>query len=110
VFEETDISENFLENWVITIESTEERHQAIILSTIAKRAHQLFEERGCKLGFELDDWLAAEKELRRDEFDGSTSGYRFLVDYPRDPEVTAILSLTAHSLVAKLQPSVKSIT
>jgi hypothetical protein len=88
-----------LENWVIAIESTEERHQTIILSTIAKRAHQLFEERGCKHGFELDDWLAAEKELWRNEFDGSTSGFRLLVDCPRDPDVTTILSLTARSLV-----------
>jgi Protein of unknown function (DUF2934) len=89
----------WLENWVITVESTEERHQTIILSTIAKRAHQLFEERGCKHGFELDDWLAAEQELWRDEFDGSASGFRFLVDCPRDPDVTTILSLTGRSLV-----------
>jgi Protein of unknown function (DUF2934) len=88
-----------LENWVIAIESNEERHQTIILSTIAKRAHQLFEERGCKLGFELDDWLAAETELRRNDFDGSSSGSRFLVDCPRDPDVTTILSLAARSLV-----------
>src|SRR5580693_1290502 len=58
------------ENWAITNQNTEERHQAIILSTIAKRAQQLFEERGCKHGFELDDWLAAEQELRRGEFAG----------------------------------------
>src|ERR1700684_2065164 len=64
------------ENRIITIESTEERHQTIMLSTIANRAHQLFEERGSKRGLELDDRLAAEKELWRDEFDGSTSGVR----------------------------------
>ena len=92
-------SRKCLDNWVIKIESTEERHQTIILSIIAERAHQLFEERGCKHGFELDDWLAAEKELWRDEFDGSTSGFRFLVGCSRNPEVTTILSLTAHSLV-----------
>ena len=88
-----------LENWVIKIESSERRHQTIILSTIAERAQQLFEERGCKPGFELDDWLAAEKELWRNEFDGSTYGFRFLVDCSRNPEVTTILSVTAHSLV-----------
>src|ERR1700693_4293357 len=88
-----------LENWIITVESTEEQHQEIILSTIAKRAHQIFEERGCKHGFELDDWLTAEQELWRDEFDGNTSSVHVLVDCPRDPEVTTILSLTAHSLV-----------
>ena len=88
-----------LENWVIKIESSERRHQTIILSTIAERAQRLFEERGCKPGFELDDWLAAEKELWRNEFDGSTCGFRFLVDCCRNPEVTTILSVTAHSLV-----------
>src|SRR5580658_11171223 len=35
----------WFENRIITIESTEERHQTIMLSTIANRAHQLFEER-----------------------------------------------------------------
>jgi hypothetical protein len=88
-----------LENWIITVESTEARHQEIILSTIAKCAHQLFEQRGCKHGFELDDWLTAEQELWRCEFAGNTSGFRVLVDCPRDSEVTTILSLTAHSLV-----------
>lgn len=88
-----------MKNWIITVESTEERHQEIILLTIAKRAHQIFEERGCKQGFELDDWLAAYHELWRDESDGDTSAYHFLVDCPRDPEVTTILSLTAHSLI-----------
>jgi DUF2934 family protein len=88
-----------LDNWVITVESTEEQHQGIVLSTIAKRAHEIFEERGCKHGFELEDWLTAEQELWRDEFAGNTSGFHVLVDCPRDPEVTTILSLTAHSLV-----------
>jgi hypothetical protein len=87
-----------LKNWVVRVESTEEQHQEIILTTIAKRAHQIFEERGCKHGFQLDDWLTAEQELFS-EFDGNTSGFHVVVDYPRDPEVTTILSLTAHSLV-----------
>jgi hypothetical protein len=81
-----------LKNWVITLESTEEQHQEIILSTIAKRAHQMFEERGCKHGFELDDWLTAEQELFSAKFDGNTSVFHVLVDCPRDPEVTTILS------------------
>ena len=88
-----------INNWVVRVESTEERHQEIILLTIAQRAHQIFEQRGCKQGFELDDWLAAYHELWRDESDEHTSAYHFLVDCPRDPEVTTILSLTAHSLV-----------
>jgi hypothetical protein len=87
----------WFENRIIAIESTEERHQTIMLSTVAKRAHQLFEELGSQRGFELDDRLAAEKELWRDEFDGSTSGVRFVVDCPPDPEATTILSLRARS-------------
>jgi len=83
---------------VITVESTEERHQEIILSTIAKRAHQIFEEREHKHGFGLDDWITAEKELWRDD-DLDSPDFSLVVDCPRDPQVTTILSLTIHSLV-----------
>jgi DUF2934 family protein len=30
---------------------------------IARRAYQIFEARGCGDGFDVDDWLAAEREL-----------------------------------------------
>jgi hypothetical protein len=83
---------------VITVESSEERHQGIILSTITKRAYQIFEEREHKHGFELDDWLNAEKELWRDD-DLDAPDFSLVVDCPRDSEVTTILSLTTHSLV-----------
>jgi hypothetical protein len=88
-----------LNNWVITVESSEDRHKQIIQSTVAKRAYQIFEKRGGKHGFDLEDWMSAEKELLRDDFDGNTSEFHFLLECPRDPEVTTILSLTAHSLV-----------
>ena len=88
-----------LNNWVITIESSEDRHKQIIRSTVAKRAYQIFEKRDCKHGFDLEDWMSAEKELLRDDFDGNTSEFHFLLECPRDPEVTTILSLTTHSLV-----------
>jgi len=88
-----------LTNCVITIENSEDRHRQIIRSTIAKRAYQIFEKRGRKHGFDLDDWMSAEKELLRDDFDGNTSSFHFLFEGPRDPEVTTILSLTTHSLV-----------
>lgn len=88
-----------LNNWVITIESSEDRHKQIIQSTVAKRAYQMFEKRGCKHGFDLEDWVSSEKELLRDDFDGNTSAFHFLLEYPRLPEVTTILSLTTHSLV-----------
>ena len=88
-----------LNNWVITVESSREQHQEIIRSTVARRAYEIFERRGCEHGFDLDDWVAAEKELLRDDFDGNTSQFRFFVECPRDPEVTTILSLTTHSLI-----------
>jgi hypothetical protein len=92
-------AQNRLNNWIIAIESSEDRHKQIIHSTVAKRAYQIFEKRGCRHGFDLEDWMSAEKELLRDDFDGNTSAFHFLFDGPRDPEVITILSLTAHSLV-----------
>jgi hypothetical protein len=83
---------------VITVESSEKHHQEIILTTITKRAQQIFEERECKQGFELDDWLNAEKELWRDN-DLNAPEFSLVVDSPRDPDVTTVLSLTTHSLV-----------
>lgn len=88
-----------LDNWVITVESSRKRHQEIIQSTVSKRAYEIFERRGCQHGFHLENWAAAERELLRDDFDGDTSQFHFLIECPRDPEVTTILSLTTHSLI-----------
>jgi hypothetical protein len=44
------------------------------------------------------DWLAAEKELWRED-DAAAPDFSLVVDCPRDPETTTILSLTTHSLV-----------
>jgi hypothetical protein len=88
-----------LTNCVITIENSEDLHREMIQSAVAKRAYQIFEKRGCKHGFDLEDWMSAEKEFLRDDFDGNTSAFHFLFEGPRDPEVTTILSLTTHSLV-----------
>ena len=85
-----------LKNWVITLESTEEQHQEIILSTIAKRAHQIFEERGSKHGFELDDWLTAEQELFCDKFDGNTG--RPCFTKPISPERIVQRRDTSHDM------------
>lgn len=30
---------------------------------IRRRAYELYEERGCQQGFELDDWLKAQEEV-----------------------------------------------
>src|ERR1700745_272375 len=86
-------------NWVITVESRNDQHQEIILATIAKRAYQLFERRGCAHGFDLDDWITAENELVHNDFNGNTSQFDLFIESPRDPKVTTILSMTPHSLI-----------
>jgi hypothetical protein len=86
-------------NWVITVESRNEQHQEIILSTIAKRAYELFERRGCAHGFDLEDWVAAENEFLQNDFNGNTSQFDFFIESLRDLEVTTILSITAHSMI-----------
>ena len=63
-------------NLLFIVESSEDPHKQIIQSTVAKRAYQIFEKRGCKHGFDLKDWMCAEKELLRDDFDGNTSEFR----------------------------------
>lgn len=86
-------------NWVITVESSEEKHHAIIRSTVAKRAYCRFEQRGYKYGMDLDDWIAAEKELLADDVSRDASAFRLVLECPGDPEVTTIVSITTHSLV-----------
>jgi hypothetical protein len=85
--------------WVITVESGNEQHQAIILETITKRAYQLFEERGCAHGSDREDWITAEKELLQNDFNGNTSQFDLFIESPRDLEVTTILSMTPHSMI-----------
>jgi len=86
-------------NWVITVECSKDKHQAILRSAVAKRAHLRFEQRGYKHGLDLEDWIVAEKEFLVDDFSGNTSEFRFVIECPGDPEVTTILSLTTHSMV-----------
>jgi len=104
---------------IITVESTEDYHQKIILSAITNRAYQIFEEREHKHGFALDDWLIAERELWRDD-DVTAPDFSLDINCPQDPEDTTILSLTNHSLVvfrnrkkhageAKCGPDVQSV-
>jgi hypothetical protein len=38
--------------------------------TISRRAYELFQERGCEPGRELDDWLRAEHELKESKRPG----------------------------------------
>jgi hypothetical protein len=32
---------------------------------IARRAYELYEQRGCEAGHDIDDWLQAEQDLRQ---------------------------------------------
>jgi len=86
-------------NWVITVESRNEQHREIILATIAKRAYQLFEQRGCAHGFDMEDWTTAEKEFLQNDFNGNISQFDLFIESPRDPEVTTILSMTPRSMI-----------
>src|SRR6266436_1121774 len=85
--------------WVITVESRSEQHQEIILATVAKRAYELFQQRGCAHGFDLEEWVAAEKELLQNDFNGNTSQFDLFIESPRDPKVTTILSMTTRSMI-----------
>jgi Protein of unknown function (DUF2934) len=87
-------------NWVIAVESGNEQHQEIIVSTIAKRAYQLFERRGRVHGFDLEDWISAEQELLQDDFSRDTSQFDYFIEPPRNQEMTTILSVTTHSMIA----------
>jgi hypothetical protein len=86
-------------NWVITVESRNDQHRKVILAAIAKRAYQLFEQRGCAHGFALADWIAAEKEFVQNDFNGNASQFDFFIESPRDPELTTIFSMTSHSMI-----------
>jgi DUF2934 family protein len=87
-------------SWVISVERGNEQHQEIILSTIAKRAYQLFERRGRVHGFDFEDWISAEQELLQDDFSRDASQFDCFIESPRDPAITTILSVTTHSLIA----------
>ena len=41
--------------------------RAVEPDAVARRAYELFQERGCKPGRDLDDWLRAERELKTSE-------------------------------------------
>lgn len=90
---------NCPDNLLIIVENGKDPHKQIIQSRIAKRAYQIFEKRGRKHGFDLEDWKTAEKELLRDDFDGNTSEFHFLIECRRDLEVPTMLSMSARSLV-----------
>ncbi len=44
-------------------EETELSDTALLRRLFARRAYQLYEERGCVDGFDLQDWLQAEREI-----------------------------------------------
>lgn len=88
-----------LNNWVITLDSSEEQHGEIIRAAIEKRAYAIFESRGSVHGFDLDDWTTAKKEILHGDLNTNTSDLRILIACPGESGVTTILSLTSHSLI-----------
>ena len=89
-----DFARKCLDNWVLTVNGSLEQHQKMIRATLAKRAYELFELRGREHGLHLEDWVIAEKELVHQNVNGNSSGFCILVDCPRDPDITTILSVT----------------
>ena len=45
------------------LEETELSDTALLRRLFAQRAYQLYEARGCVDGFDLQDWLQAEREI-----------------------------------------------
>lgn len=45
-----------------------------IRAWIGDRAHEIYLERGCREGYELDDWLQAEREVMQEISSDSDSG------------------------------------
>ena len=51
-------------------EASDAGSQVLPEDAIRARAHQLFEQRGCEHGHDLDDWLQAEAEITWKKFSG----------------------------------------
>jgi hypothetical protein len=85
------------QSWVVQVEETDGAHAEAIRTFIAQRAYQLYEQRDSGDGFDVEDWLRAEKQLLYDDFNGSTSGFELHIQYPEHSQV--ILSFTRRSLV-----------
>lgn len=49
----------------LTEQDAYKKHIEEVFQKIAARAYELFTERGCESGHDLDDWLRAERELFR---------------------------------------------
>jgi Protein of unknown function (DUF2934) len=47
------------------LEETELSDTALLRRLVARRAYQLYEARGCLDGFDVQDWLQAEREISR---------------------------------------------
>ena len=51
-------------------EASDAGSQVLPEDAIRARAHQLFEQRGCEHGHDLDDWLQAEAEITWQKLSG----------------------------------------
>jgi hypothetical protein len=59
----------------------------------------VWERREWVHGFDLDNWITAEKELLQHDFNGNTSRFDLFIESRGDPEVTTILSMTTYSMI-----------
>jgi hypothetical protein len=50
-------------NALVTAPATEQPLDVTDIE-IARRAYELYEQRGCTHGYDIDDWLLAERDLR----------------------------------------------
>lgn len=92
-------SRECLNNWVITLDSSEKKHWEIIREVIQKQAYAIFESRGSVDGFDLDDWTTAERQVLQNAFDGHTSEFLVRIACPKNADVTTILSITSRSMI-----------
>ena len=49
---------------VATLAVVENHNQASTIEAVAARAYQLYIERGCTHGHDLDDWIEAERQIK----------------------------------------------
>jgi HSP20 family molecular chaperone IbpA len=66
-----------------------------LLEAVRGRAYELFEERGCATGRDLDDWLVAELELCGPEPEITEDETRFRLEVPVDGFEPSDLDVTA---------------
>ncbi len=66
-----------------------------LMHAVERRAYELFEGRGCGVGRDLDDWLAAERELCGPELEVTEDEAGFRLEVPVDGFEQGDMEVTA---------------